>query len=157
MYTIYKCSSHLLLYSCQVQSKTSLNCCEHIGNYIEQAGEGGWRALKKEGGSPVDKKEGGALEGGVDKTWTARTHISSLHCPLHFICLQQLGCLSEEQHRSHSSKGNAAKSHLGFVEGELVFWEGRCLNELIKETQHFPKVFRETLKACPTHISLTQS
>ena len=112
----------------------------------------------KEGASPVERKEGGLEGGGFGmRAWTAHTHITSLHCPLHFICLQQLGCLSGEQHRRHSSNGDAAHSHLGFVEGQLVFWEGRRLNELIKETQHFPQVFCQTLKACTTHISLTQS
>lgn len=37
-------------------------------------------------------------------------------------------------------------TYLGFVEGQLVLWEGRILNELIKETQHLPQVFCQALK-----------
>lgn len=37
-------------------------------------------------------------------------------------------------------------THLGFVEGQLVLWERRVLNELIEETQHFPKVLCQALK-----------
>ena len=94
--------------------------------------------------------------GSPGKAKRTTTHIPSLHCPMHFTCLQQLDCLSRQQHRRHSSNGDAACTHLGFVEGQLVLWEGGLLNELIKEPQHLPQVFCQTLKACTTHISLGQ-